>query len=92
MEPTPTTRENFFQDMLSASVAEARENGQIVSSPHEAYALLSERLDAFWHGVRLRREPEVLLDLLVALATQCVAAGDDLFVQQVIEENNREAK
>jgi hypothetical protein len=79
--------------MLSTSVAEERENGQIVSSPHEAYALLAERLDSFWHGVRLRREPEILLDLLVALATQCVTAADDLFVKQVIAENNhQEAK
>lgn len=90
METTPPNPETLFLELLNTSVSEAREAGQIVSSPHEAYALLSERLDAFWHGVRLRREPEVLLDLLVALATQCVTASDDLFVKRVIEENNGE--
>lgn len=90
MEQTKPSPETLFLDLLGTSVAEARETGQIVSSPHEAYALLAERLDAFWHGARLRREPEVLLDLLVALATQCVTAADDLFVKQVIAENNNQ--
>lgn len=94
MEQTPPNPETLFLELLTTSVAEARESGQIVSSPHEAYALLGERLDHFWLEVKRRRdEPEVLLDLLVALATQCVTAADDLFVKRVIEENNNpEAK
>ena len=94
MKTTPPNPETLFLDLLTTSVAEARETGQIVSSPHEAYAELAERLDHFWQEVRRRRgEPEVLLESLVALATQCVTAADDLCVKQVLEENqNPEAK
>ncbi len=87
-ETTPPNPETLFLDMVTAAVIEARQTGQIVSSPHEAYALLAERLDQFWREVRRRREPEVLLDLLVALATQCAMVADDLCVKQVIEEND----
>jgi len=90
MEPTPPNPETLFLDLLTTSVAEAREAGQIISSPHEAYALILEKVEAYWREVRNRRDPEVLLDHLVALATQCVTAGDDLFVKQVIDENNSE--
>jgi hypothetical protein len=76
--------------MVSAAVIEARQTGQTVSSPHEAYGLLAERLDQFWQQVRRRSEPEVLLDLLVALATQCAMVADDLCVRQVIEENDNQ--
>jgi hypothetical protein len=88
MEPTPPNPETLFMELLATAVSEARESGQIVSSPHESYAFLQEHLEAYWREVRNRREPEVLLDLLVALATQCVMAADDLCVKQVIEENN----
>ena len=87
-ETTPPNPENLFLDLLATSVAEARESSPVVASPHEAYALLHERLDLFWRGVQQRQEPEVLLDLLIGLATQCVAAGDDLFVARVIADND----
>ena len=91
-ETAPANPETLFLEMLTASVLETRESGQIISSPHEAYALLAERLDHFWREVRMRREPEVLLDALVALATQCAMAADDLCVKQAIAENdNQEA-
>jgi hypothetical protein len=89
-ESTPPNPETLFLDMLSAAVIEARETGQTVNSPYEAYALLSEKLDHFWREVRRRREPEVLLDLLVAMATQCAMVADDLCVTQVIEENDNQ--
>lgn len=91
--PTSSTPENLFVELLTTAVAEARETGQIVSSPHEAYALVLEQLDAFWREVRQRRDAEVLLDNLVTIATQCAIAADDLFVRQVIADNdNQEAK
>jgi hypothetical protein len=88
METTQPTPETLFLELLNTSVTERREAGQIVSSPHEAYALLAERLDHFWREVRLRREPEILLDALVALATQCALAAEDLCARQVIAEND----
>jgi hypothetical protein len=97
MEPTnktsPPNPETLFVDLLTASISEASDSGQIVSSPHEAYALLVEKLDTFWREVRNRRDPEVLLDHLVAIATQCATAADDLFVRQVLADNDtQEAK
>ena len=89
-ETTPTNPDTLFLDMLTAAVSEARETGQTVNSPYEAYALLSEKLDQFWREVRRRREPEVLLDLLVAMSTQCAMIADDLCVAQVIEENDNQ--
>ncbi|HEY0256095.1 MAG TPA: hypothetical protein VGC39_01535 [Candidatus Methylacidiphilales bacterium] len=86
----PPNPETLFLDLLATSVNEARETGQIISSPHEAYAFLADRLDQFWREVRRRNEPEVLLDLLVALATQCAMAADDLCVKQVIAENDNQ--
>ena len=86
-EANPSNPENLFLDLLATSVAEARESSPAVASPHEAYALLHERLELYWRGVQQRQEPEVLLDLLIGLATQCVAAGDDLFVARVIADN-----
>lgn len=91
-ETAPPNPETLFLDMVTTAVIEARQTGQTVGTPHEAYALLAERLDHFWREVRMRREPEVLLDALVALATQCAMAADDLCVKQVIAENdNQEA-
>jgi hypothetical protein len=84
----PPNPETFFLELLATSVNEARETGPAISSPHESYALLLEKLESYWREVRHRRDPEVLLDLLVALATQCVTAADDLYVRQVIDEND----
>ena len=89
-ETAPANPETLFLEMLTASVLDTRESGQIISSPHEAYALLAERLDQYWREVRRRAEPEILLDLLVSLATQCAMAADDLCVKQVIEENDNQ--
>jgi hypothetical protein len=90
MENPPSNPESLFFELLAASVAEARETGRIVSSPHESYALLLEKLDVYWLQVRERREPEDLLDLLIALATECVTVSDDLFVRQVIDNAGQE--
>ena len=94
MEATPTnnppTPETFFLELLTTSVNEAREAGLTVNSPHESYALLLEQLEIYWREVRHRREPEILLDLLVNLATQCVTCADDLFVRQVIADNDNQ--
>ena len=88
MDPTLPNPQTLFLELLTTAVSEARETGQIVSSPHEAYALLVERLELFWRSVRQRQEPEILLDGLVALATQCAMAAEELCAKQVLEENN----
>jgi len=91
-QTTPPNPETLFIDMVTAAVDEARETATPLNSPHEAYAYLAERLDLFWREARHRREPEILLDLLVGLATQCALVADDLCVKQVLEENdNQEA-
>ena len=65
MEPSPppesttTDPSTLFLDMVTASVEESRESATTVSSPHEAYALLAERLELFWRQARRRREPEL---------------------------------
>ena len=87
----PPKPETFVLELLTTSINEARESGQIVSSSHESYALLLERLEAYWRAVRNRCDSEVLLDLLINLATQCVTTADDLFVARVIADNNEEA-
>jgi len=79
--------EPLFLELLENSIVETRESAPNVASAHESYALLSERLELYWREVRGRRDPEVLLDLLVSIATQCAAAAEDLFVNQVLAAN-----
>ena len=86
MENETPKPETLFFDLLQTSVTEARQDGDVTHSHHEAYALLAERLEMYWRAVRNRCDSEVLMDHLVELAARCVTVADDLLVDNILEE------